>query len=139
MAWWRWRPRGPPPAVVREFLKLGAGLGTVLVCSETGAAGADVGCAINCAYHPITYKKGVRVFWLNIPYHGEIDGLTWADRVMGAMRVAMETLLKGQDVALHCIHGPRWKKNMSVVWDASTISKQKLGTDPRSQVHEGSA
>ena len=88
-----------------KLLALGAGLGSVWLCSRDGAATAEVRCAVNCADFPIQYKARVRSFWLHIAYRGRLDGTNWQDRVMGAMRIVLRTLLEGEDVAVHCKHG----------------------------------
>ena len=92
-----------------KLLALGAGLGCIWVCSKDGAATANVGCAINCADFTMHYQHGVKPYWLHIAYHGRLGGTTWQDRVMGAMRLVLRTLLRGEDVAVHCKHGPHWK------------------------------
>ena len=88
-----------------KLLPLGAGLGSIWICSRQGAATAHVGCAINCANFCMQYMRGVKPFWLHIAYHGCLDGYTWHTRVMAAMRMALATLLRGEDVAVHCVHG----------------------------------
>ena len=93
-----------------RLLALGAGLGSIYVCSKEAAATADVGCAINCADFTMRYPRGVKPFWLHIAYHGRLDGTHWQDRVMGAMRMVLGTLLEGKDVVVHCAHGPHGKK-----------------------------
>ena len=92
-----------------KLLALGAGLGDVWICSKEGAATADVGCAINCADFTMEYLIGVKPYWLHVSFHGYLDRTSWQDRVMGAMRLVLQTLLRGEDVAVHCIHGPHWK------------------------------
>ena len=134
-----------------KILSLGGGLGDVWICSKEGAATADVGCAVNCADFAMQYRYGVKVFWLHIAYHGRLDGSSWQDRVLGALCMVLNTLLQGEDVAVHCVHGSHWKKYVCVVQDASAMSSRKAwkmstisniggpGTCPRSQVHEASA
>ena len=92
-----------------KLLALGAGLGDVWICSKKAAATADVGCAINCADFTMEYQIGVKPYWLHISFHGSLDRTSWQDRVMGAMRLVLQTLLRGEDVAVHCRHGPHWK------------------------------
>ena len=92
-----------------KLLALGAGLGSVWVYSKQEVATADVGCAINCADFTMGYEIGVKPYWLHISYHGRLDSTSWQDRVMGAMRLVLQTLLRGQDVAVHCKQGPHWK------------------------------
>ena len=86
------------------------GLGCIWVCGEGGAATADVGCAINCADFTMQYRRGVKPYWLHIAYHGRLDHTTWLDRVMGAIRVVLRTLLAGEDSAVHCKHGHHKEK-----------------------------
>ena len=92
-----------------KLLALGAGLGSLWVCDRDGAATAQVGCAVNCADFTMQYQDGVKPFWLHIAYHGQLDRSSWLDRVMGAMRLVLRTLLEGKDVAVHCLHGPQGK------------------------------
>ena len=91
--------------VLLRILVLGFGLGNVLLCSRDRAAQADVGCAINCADFVMTYRPGVKPYWLHIAYHGPLNGTNWQDRVLGAIRMVLETLLRGEDVVVHCAHG----------------------------------
>ena len=93
-----------------KLVTLGIGLTAIWICSKQGAASADVGCAINCADFTMKYQPGVKSYWLHIAYHGRLDGTTWQDRVMGAMRMVLQTLLRGEDVAVHCKHGPQMEK-----------------------------
>ena len=93
-----------------KLLALGAGLGGIWVCSKDGAATAEVGCAINCADFAMQYQRGVKPYWLHIAYHGRLDHTTWQDRVMGAMRMVLRTLLAGEDAAVHCTHGHHKEK-----------------------------
>ena len=88
-----------------KLLALGGGLGSVWVYSKEEVATADVGCAVNCADFTMRYLRGVRPYWLHISYHGRLGGTCWQDRVMGAMRLVLQTLLRGEDVAVHCKHG----------------------------------
>ena len=92
-----------------KLLELGEGLGSVWVYSAEEVATADVGCAVNCADFTMKYQIGVKPYWLHIAYLGRLDGMSWQDRVMGAMRLVFRTLLEGQDVAVHCRHSPHWK------------------------------
>ena len=103
-----------------RLLALGAGLGSVWVCSKEGAATADVGCAINCADFTMKYQEGVQPYWLHIAYHGKLGKVTWQDRVLGAMRLVLRTLLRGADVVVHCAHGPQIEK---VVCESKCLSQ----------------
>ena len=96
--------------VLLKFLVLGAGLGDIWLCSRHRAEQADVGCAINCADFVTTYRPGVKPYWLHIAYHKPLNGTSWQDRVLGAMRMVLETLLRGEDVVVHCAHGSHIKK-----------------------------
>ena len=98
-------PRSSVRMVLLRFLALGAGLGSVWLCCKSQAEQADVGCAINCADFVTQYRRGVQPYWLHIAYHGPLDFTSWQDRLMGAMRILLETLLRGEDVAVHCKHG----------------------------------
>ena len=89
-----------------KLLALGEGLGSIWVHSQQVVATADVGCAINCADFTMRYQSGVKPYWLHIAYHGRLDRTSWLDRVMGAMRLVLQTLLEEKDVAVHCKHGP---------------------------------
>ena len=93
-----------------KLLELRGGLGSVWVCSRQGAATAEAGCAINCADFVMECTPGVAPYWLNINYRGRLDGARWQGRVIGAMRMVLQTLLRGEDVAVHCAHGPHWKQ-----------------------------
>ena len=120
-----------------KLLALGAGLGHIWVCSYEGAANTSFGCAINCADYVMEYPRGLQSYWLHVAYHGCCRGFTWRDRVMGAMRMALKTLLEGKDVAVHCVHGPLGKK----IPGPRGIHMQgprslRHGTYPRSRVHE---
>ena len=88
-----------------------AGLGSVWVCSSGSAVTARVGCAINCADFTMRYQKKVRPFWLHIAYHGRLSDSTWQDRVLGAIRVVLQTLLRGEDVAVHSNRGTQREKS----------------------------
>ena len=82
------------------------GLGSIWICDKRTAKTADwPGCSINCANKPVRYPRGVRPYWLHIAFHGLLDNTTWQDRVLGALRLVMETLLGGQDVLVHCAQG----------------------------------
>ena len=117
---------------------MGAGLGSVWVCSKAGMATADMGCAINCADFTMRYQPGVKPYWLHIAYHGRLDHTTWQDRVLGAMRLVLKTILGGEDAGVHCMHGPRRKKDMFGDVDASTHLNMRFRIYPRSQVHKAS-
>ena len=91
--------------VLLRILVLGFGLGNVLLCSKERAAQAHAGCAINCADFVMTYQPGVKRYWLHIAYHGPLSGTSWQDRVLGAIHMVLETLLRGEDVVVHCAHG----------------------------------
>ena len=91
--------------VLLRILVLGAALGDVLLCSRDRAEQAYAGCAINCADFVTTYRDGVKPYWLHIAYHRQLSGTSWQDRVLGAMRMVLETLLRGEDVVVHCEHG----------------------------------
>ena len=90
------------------------GVGSVWVCSWQAAQTANVGCAINCANFTAEYQRGVEPFWLHIAYHGKVDcgrgEISWQDRVLGAMRVVLRTLLRGEDVVVHGGDGPQMAK-----------------------------
>ena len=100
------------------------GVGSIWVCSWQAAQTLNVGCAINCADFPVKYQRGVVPFWLNIAYHGKVDcGLgefSWTDRVLGAMRVVLRTILRGEDVVIHCTCGPQMAK---VVCESKCLSQ----------------
>ena len=101
---------GPGSAMTMlKLLALSASLGCVWVCSEGGAATADVGCAINCADFTMQYRLGVKSYWLHIAYHGGLSHTSWQDRVMGAMRMVLRTLLSKADAAVHCRQGHHGK------------------------------
>ena len=85
-------------------------------------AAAQVGCAVNCADFTMEYRRGVKPYWLHIAYHGRLDHTTWQDRVMGAMRMVLRTLLAGEDAAVHCKHGHHKEKNMFAVGMLQTVS-----------------
>ena len=103
-----------------KLLTLGVGLGSIWVCSWEAAETANVGCAINCADFTMTYQRGVQPFWLHIAYHGMLDRVTWQDRVLGAMRLVLRTLLCGEDVVVHCAAGPQMEK---VVCESKCLSQ----------------
>ena len=90
------------------------GVGSIWVCSWQAAQTANVGCAINCAGFTMTYQRGVEAFWLHIAYHGTLDcgrgKICWQDRVLGAIRLVLRTLLRGEDVVVHGAHGPQMAK-----------------------------
>ena len=86
------------------------GLGSIWVCSWQAAQEASVGCAINCADFSVKYQTGVRPFWLNIAYHQTLGKVAWQDRVLGAMRLVLRNVLDGEDVVIHCDHGPQMEK-----------------------------
>ena len=100
------------------------GLGSIWVCSKGAAETANVGCAINCADFITTYQQGVRPFWLHIAFHGKLGEqghkVTWQDRVLGAMRLVLRTLLRGEDVVVHCAAGPQMEK---VVCESKCLSQ----------------
>ena len=98
-------PRSSVRMVLLRILVLGAALGDVWLCSRDRAEQAYAGCAINCAGFVTTYRDGVKPYWLHIAYHGELNFISWQDRVLGAMRMVLETLLRGEDVVVHCEHG----------------------------------
>lgn len=104
-----------------KLLALGAGLGCIWVCSQEGAAMAEVGCAINCADFTMRYQPWVRPYWLHIAYHGRLEHSSWQDRVMGAMRRVLQTLLDGDDAAVHCKHGHHKEKSMFGVGMPQTV------------------
>ena len=60
------------------------------------------------------YRDGVRPFWLHIAYHGLLGRTNWHGRVMGTMRVVLQTLLDGKDVAVHCMQGSLMEKVVCV-------------------------
>ena len=91
--------------VLLRILVLGFGLGNVLLCSKQRAAEAHAGCAINCADFVMTYRPGVKPYWLHISFHGPLNGTNWLDRVLGAIRMVLGALLRGEDVVVHCAHG----------------------------------
>ena len=97
-----------------KLLVLGAGLGSVWVCSNEYVKMVDIGCAINCADFIMQYQPGVKPYWLHIAYHGRLASTwqtsTWQSRVMGAMRLVLKTILGGEDAAVHCAHGHQRKK-----------------------------
>ena len=94
-----------------KLLTLGVGLGSIWVCSwEAAQAATNVGCAINCADFTMKYQEGVQPYWLHIAYHGKLGKVTWQDRVLGAMRLVLRTLLRGADVVVHCAQGPQMEK-----------------------------
>ena len=70
------------------------------------------------------YQRGVEPFWLHIAYHGKVDcgrgEISWQDRVLGAMRVVLRTLLRGEDVVVHCRAGPQMAK---VVCESKCLSQ----------------
>ena len=138
---WVLGPRSGPRSSVRmtmlKLLALGAGLGSVWVSSWWEAETADVGCMINAADWTMTYRYAEKNFWLHVAYHGVCSDKTWQDRVLCAMRLALQTLLEGKDVAVHCAQGPLWKK----IPGPRGIHMQgprslRHGTYPRSRVHE---
>ena len=100
------------------------GVGSVWVCSWQAAQEANVGCAINFADFTVKYQRGVEAFWLHITYHGTLDcgrgKITWQDRVLGAMRLVVRTLLHGEDVVVHCHAGPQMAK---VVCESKRLSQ----------------
>ena len=100
--------------VLLRLLVFGLGLGDVFICDRNRAAEADVGCAINCADFQMDYRPGVKPYWLHIAYHGWLDSTSWQDRILGAMRTVLQTLLRGQDVVVHCAHGPQIENIMCV-------------------------
>ena len=87
------------------------GVGSIWVCGWEGAQTASAGCAINCADWIMDYHGRMEPFWLHIAYHGTLDcgrgKITWQDRVLGAMRLVVRTLLRGQDVVVHSNAGPQ--------------------------------
>ena len=105
-----------------KLLTLGVGVGSIWVCSWEAAETANVGCAINCADFTMTYQRGVQPFWLHIAYHGMLDNVTWQDRVLGAMRLVLRTLLRGEDVVVHCAHGPQIER---VVCESKCLSQNQ--------------
>ena len=112
------------------------GLGSIWVCSWQAAKTANAGCAINCADWTMTYQQGVQPFWLHIAYHGMLGEqghrsqghlvtgheVTWQRRVLGAMRLVLRTLLRGEDVVVHCAHGPQMEK---VVCESKCLSQSQ--------------
>ena len=84
----------------------GHGLGSIWFCDEHAAKTVDwPGCVINCAHYTMKYRKGPRPYWLHISFHGQLDKTKWIDRVLGALRLVMETLLRGEDSLVHCRQG----------------------------------
>ena len=73
--------------------------------------GLQLGGRPDCADWTVNYHRGVELFWLHIAYHGTLDcgrgKITWQDRVLGAMRLVVRTLLRGQDVVVHSNAGPQ--------------------------------
>ena len=90
-----------------KILTLGADLGSVWLCCEDSAPTFDVGCMINCGNIAMQFAPAVSHYWLHIAYPGELDHISWEDRVVGAMRKAILTLLHGEDVAVYSRHGPQ--------------------------------
>jgi len=133
-----------------RLLAFGVGLGSLWVCSREGVASAEVGCAINCADWTMEYQRGVKPYWLHIAYHGRLDSTNWRDRVMGAMRLVLQTLLRGEDAAVHCAAGLRRERGVCLWFQMSQPGPRskgpkpmanlsfKLVAAPRSQVHETS-
>ena len=93
---------------------LSLGVGSVWVCNWQAAETVNVGCAINCADFAMKYQQGVEPFWLHIAYHGKVccgqGEISWQDRVLGAMRVVLRTLLRREDVVIHGSDGPQMAK-----------------------------
>ena len=84
----------------------GHGLGSIWFCDEHAAKTVDwPGCVINCTHYTVKYRKGPRPYWLHISFHGQLDKTRWIDRVLGALRLVMETLLRGEDSLVHCRQG----------------------------------
>ena len=55
----------------------------------------------------MTYRPGVMPYWLHFSYYGTTEHVTWYDRFVCAIQHALDTLLVGKDVVMHCRHGGR--------------------------------
>ena len=104
---------GPRSWVRMTKLKLlTLGKASVWVCDWEAAQTVNAGCAINCTEWE--YQGVMKSFWLHIAYHALLDcgrgEITWQDRVLGAIRLVLRTLLRGEDVVVHGTHGPQMAK-----------------------------
>ena len=69
-------------------------------------AGRQVRLIINCAEKATKYQRGVESYHLHSSYHGSLIGRKWLDRVKHAIGLVLDALVAGNDVAIHCEHGP---------------------------------